>query len=72
LQGAVSLEFSTLPPYLSALWSVKDDLSPVAKSIREIAQEEMLHMALACNMLSAIGGSRISAVQFQSTLASCP
>lgn len=56
LQGAVSLEFSTLPPYLSALWSVKDDLSPVAKSIREIAQEEMLHMALACNMLSAIGG----------------
>lgn len=56
LQGAVTLEFATLPPYLSALWSIKDDLDPVATSIREIAQEEMLHMALACNMLVAIGG----------------
>ncbi len=56
LQGAVTLEFATLPPYLSAIWSIKDDLHPVAKSLREILQEEMLHMALACNMLVAIGG----------------
>lgn len=56
LQGAITLEFATLPPYLSAIWSIKDDLSPVAKSIREIVQEEMLHMVLACNMLVAIGG----------------
>lgn len=56
LQGAVTLEFATLPPYLSAIWSIKDELDPVAKSIREIVQEEMLHMALACNMLVAIGG----------------
>jgi Ferritin-like len=56
LDGAVTLEFATLPPYLAAIWSIKDELHPVAKSLREILQEEMLHMALACNMLVAIGG----------------
>ncbi len=29
----------------------------MARSIREIVQEEMLHMALDCNMLAAIGGT---------------
>lgn len=57
LQAAVTLEFATLPPYLTAIWSIKDELHPVAKSIREILQEEMLHMALACNMLTSIGGT---------------
>lgn len=56
LQGAVGLEFSTLPPYLTALWSIRDRRCDVANSIREILQEEMLHMALACNMLVGIGG----------------
>jgi hypothetical protein len=55
LQSAVSVEFSTIPPYLSALWSIKDQMHPVAASIRNVVQEEMLHMALACNMLTAIG-----------------
>jgi hypothetical protein len=57
LQGAVTLEFSTLPPYLTALWSIKDNRSEVANSIREVSQEEMLHMALACNMLTGLGGT---------------
>jgi hypothetical protein len=56
LQQAVLLEFATLPPYLCALWSIKDNLHPVAKSIRNVVQEEMLHMALACNMLASLGG----------------
>ena len=56
LQLAVDLEFSTIPPYLCALWSIKDELDPAAVSIREVVQEEMLHMALACNMLTGIGG----------------
>ncbi len=56
LQHAVELEFGTIPIYLSALWSIKDNLDPVAKSIRNVVQEEMLHLALACNMLSSIGG----------------
>jgi hypothetical protein len=55
LQSAVSVEFSTIPPYLSALWSIKDPLHPVAASIRNVVQEEMLHMALACNMLTGLG-----------------
>jgi hypothetical protein len=57
LETAIRLEFSTIPPYLTALWSIKDPASPVAKAIRGIVQEEMLHMALACNMLVAIGGT---------------
>ncbi len=56
LQAAVTLEFATIPPYLSALWSIKDDLHPAAKSIREVVQEEMLHMALVCNLLASING----------------
>jgi hypothetical protein len=56
LQAAISLEYATCPPYLSALWSIENDTHPVAVSLREVAQEEMVHLALACNMLSAIGG----------------
>ncbi len=56
LQAAVSLEFTTLPPYFCALWSIKDEMDPTAISIREVVHEEMLHMALACNMLTSIGG----------------
>lgn len=56
LQQAVELEFGTIPIYLSALWSIKNNLDPIAKSIRNVVQEEMLHLALACNMLASIGG----------------
>lgn len=55
LQAAVTLEFATIPPYLTALWSIKDELHSVTQSIREVVQEEMLHMALACNMLASLG-----------------
>src|SRR5262249_19638489 len=57
LQAALELELSTLPPYLCGLWSVVDKTQPVRKLIRSIVLEEMLHMGLACNMLSAIGGT---------------
>jgi hypothetical protein len=57
LQGAANLELATIPPYLCALWSVKDDRHPVANSIREIVQEEMLHLALVTNLLVGIGGT---------------
>lgn len=56
LQQAVELEFATIPAYLCALWSIQDNLHPAAKSIRNVVQEEMLHLALACNMLASIGG----------------
>src|SRR5262245_14725594 len=57
LQAAIELEFATLPPYLCAEWSVKNGLDPVSRSIHEIVREEMLHLGLACNMLTAIGGT---------------
>lgn len=50
LHAAIKLEFATIPPYLTAMWSIRED-SPVAATIHEIAMEEMLHMGLACNML---------------------
>ena len=57
LQAAVELEMATIPPYLCAMWSVKDSGSPVASLIRNIVLEEMSHLGLACNMLTSIGGT---------------
>ena len=57
LQAAIKIEFTTIPPYLCGLWSIKDERHPFACSIREVVQEEMLHMALASNLLAAIGGT---------------
>lgn len=57
LHAAIKLELATIPPYLFAFWSIKDDAGFVAQSIRQIAMQEMLHMALMCNLLSAVGGS---------------
>lgn len=59
LQAAIKLEFATLPPYLAAYWSIKDKLNPVARSIREIFREEMLHYGIACNLLAGIGGEPV-------------
>jgi ferritin-like protein len=64
LQVAVELELSTLPPYLCGLWSIKDQNTVVEHPtpnalalIRSVVFEEMVHMGLACNMLSTIGGT---------------
>jgi hypothetical protein len=57
IQAAIQLEFATIPPYLMALWSIKDPAAPAARSILEIVLEEMLHMATMCNILAAIGGT---------------
>lgn len=54
LRAALRLEFATIPPYLTALWSIIDQSHPVAISIRAIAHEEMLHLSLLCNLLSAL------------------
>jgi hypothetical protein len=57
LQAAVELEFATLPPYLSGLWSIKNSNDVVYNLILSVVMEEMLHMGLALNMLVAVGGS---------------
>jgi hypothetical protein len=58
LQMAIELEHSTIPPYLTALYSIKPNANREAAAlIRSVVVEEMLHMALACNILISIGGS---------------
>ena len=57
LQTAMQLEFSTIPPYLCAQWSINSDPNGVADMIGDIVVQEMYHFALAGNMLTAIGGT---------------
>lgn len=57
LQHAIELEHATLPTYLYALYSLvpgKNDR--IAAVMLSVILEEMLHMALACNILNAVGG----------------
>ena len=56
LQLAVGLELSTIPVYLTALYSIKDGTNTdAAQTIRSVVMEEMLHMTLAANVLNALG-----------------
>jgi hypothetical protein len=57
LQWAIEVEHSTIPPYEYAMWSVVEPDSPAATSIKYVVREEMLHAALAANLLTAVGGS---------------
>lgn len=57
LQTAVRLEFSTIPPYLCAEWSIIEGEDPdgVGGTLKDIVRQEMYHFAIAGNILSAIG-----------------
>ncbi|MFF2507526.1 ferritin-like protein [Streptomyces sp. NPDC058067] len=56
LRMALALEHSTIPPYLCALFSLKDGQNrEVAGIIRSVVMEEMLHMALVGNIMNAVG-----------------
>ena len=57
LQSAVELECSTLPLYLSALFSLEVQNYTAYNVIRSVAMEEMVHLAIAANMLAALGGT---------------
>lgn len=62
LQKAIQLELSTLPPYLYAAFTIRDGTNePVRRRISAILIEEMVHMALACNVLNAVGGKPVVA-----------
>lgn len=57
VQNAIRLEFSTIPPYLTAMLSLKPDSNrEIWGMIHEVVVEEMLHMTIGCNILTAIGG----------------
>ncbi len=58
LQTAIEIEWSTIPPYLCARWSLADGRNDVAAGcIEDVVMEEMLHLTLACNLLNAIDGA---------------
>ena len=60
LQSAVTLEFSTIPLYLTAMYSLKDGYNTeVYDVIRSVVMQEMLHMAQAANILLALKGQPI-------------
>ncbi|ROQ60113.1 ferritin-like protein [Streptomyces sp. 840.1] len=57
LQWAIELEHATLPPYLTALYSLDPERNPDAvQLIGGVFVEEMIHLALAANLLNAVGG----------------
>lgn len=57
LQWALEVEHGTLPPYLCALYSIKEGHnSESAEVILSVFMEEMLHLTLAANLLNAVGG----------------
>lgn len=57
LQVAIELEHSTIPPYLFALYSIRERTNDTSsRAIKGVVMEEMLHMILACNLLNAVGG----------------
>lgn len=60
LQWAIELEHATIPPYLCALYSLDATRNPHAvEVVQSVFVEEMLHLALAANLLNAIGGEPV-------------
>jgi hypothetical protein len=58
LRNSVKLEHSTIPPYLTAMLSLKPGTNEeIAGLIRSVVVQEMLHMTIAANILIAIGGN---------------
>jgi hypothetical protein len=57
LQAALAVELATLPPYLCGMWSMVSQSGPAYNLVYRVAIEEMLHMGLVCNMLTAIGAT---------------
>ena len=70
VQGAINIEFATLPPYLYARFSILPERNPTAASrVQSVIGQEMVHMCLACNMMNAIGGTpAINPPQYPGTL----
>ena len=60
MQTAIELEHATIPPYLTANFTLfetgNDQISGI---IGSILGEEMLHLSIACNILNSIGGNPV-------------
>lgn len=60
VQTAIELEHATIPPYLTAMFSLAGTQNDeIADLIKSVVIEEMLHLTIACNLLNAIGGSPV-------------
>jgi hypothetical protein len=58
LHAAMQLEHATIPPYLTALYSIHPGTNSDAFHVlRVVAVEEMLHLTLVANVLNAVGGT---------------
>lgn len=57
LQWAAAVELATIPPYLSALYSIQDNTTWAYRLLRSVVLEEMLHLMQVSNLMNAIGGS---------------
>ena len=58
LHAAMQLEHATIPPYLTALYSIHPGTNSDAYHvIRVVVVEEMLHLTLTANILNAVGGT---------------
>lgn len=58
LQQAIELEWTTIPVYLTSLYSIKYGRNAeIYELIRSVIVQEMLHMTQAANILIAMGGS---------------
>ncbi|WP_299493055.1 ferritin-like protein [Acaryochloris sp. IP29b_bin.137] len=60
LQYAIQLEHATVPPYLTAWYSIKNpSMSPnnkAASILRHVVIEEMLHLTIVANVLNSVNG----------------
>ncbi|WP_139957977.1 ferritin-like domain-containing protein [Flavicella sediminum] len=60
VQTAIVLEHATIPPYLTAMFSLANtENTKIAGLIHSVVIEEMLHLTIACNLLNAIGGKPV-------------
>eukprot|EP00037_Helgoeca_nana_P012741 m.116319 g.116319 ORF g.116319 m.116319 type:complete len:564 (+) comp21621_c0_seq1:118-1809(+) len=57
LQTTLEVEHSTIPLYLTTMYSIINTSSFAYSTMRSVVMEEMLHMVNAANAINAIGGS---------------
>lgn len=58
LYAAMQLEHATIPPYLTALYSLHPGSNQdVLHILRPVVVEEMLHLTLVANVMNAVGGT---------------
>ncbi|MBQ4835178.1 MULTISPECIES: ferritin-like protein [Pseudoalteromonas] len=55
LQWAVDVELYTIPFYMAAMYSIKDQSTEAGRLIKSIVNQEMLHMQSAANIANAYG-----------------